>query len=100
MEFLALAQVEPLQLPHSPDLENKMDPSVDDNPGTDRVRRLTPPEINREIDRRTTANIHHYSHASQDGIAQRIAVLDREWDVGRMLKVGAASLPLPGWRLE
>lgn len=70
-----------------------------EDPGStsaDRVRRSTSPTINRKIDQRTNTNIHHYSHGSQDGIAQRIATLDREWDVERVLEVNASTLALTG----
>jgi hypothetical protein len=64
--------------------------------GADRVRRSTAAAVNQEIDRRTNTNIHHYSHSSQDGIAQRIAALEREWDIERVLEVNAATLALTG----
>jgi hypothetical protein len=65
----------------------------------DRVRRATPAAVNREIDRRTQTNIHHYSYSSQDGITQRIATLDREWDIERVLEVNASMLALTGLML-
>lgn len=65
----------------------------------DRVRHSTPAEVNQEIDRRTRTNIHHYSHGGQDVIAQRIATLDREWDIDRVLEVNAATLALAGLAL-
>ena len=62
----------------------------------DRVRRSTSAQRNREIDRQTDRNIQHYSGASAAEIRRRIADLDREWDIERVLEVNASTLALTG----
>jgi hypothetical protein len=62
----------------------------------DRVRRSTPEHINRQIDRETDASIAAVSGQSRQAIEQRIAELDREWDVERVLEVNASALALTG----
>ena len=62
----------------------------------DRVRRSTSEQRNREIDRQTDLNIQRYAGASPADIRNRIADLDREWDVERVLEVNASTLALTG----
>lgn len=62
----------------------------------DRVRRATPEERNLEIDRRTDLSIQRYTNAAPGDIRKRIADLDREWDVERVLEVNASTLALTG----
>lgn len=62
----------------------------------DRVRRSTPQHINRQIDHATDANIASVSGRSREAIAQRMAELDREWDIERLLEVNASTLALTG----
>ena len=62
----------------------------------DRVRRSTSEQRNREIDRQTDLNIQRYAGASPADIRNRIAALDREWDVERVLEVNASTLALTG----
>lgn len=62
----------------------------------DRVRRSTAIDINRQIDRQTEANILHYLNASPEVIHERVEELDHEWDVDRMVGVGALSLAMTG----
>ena len=62
----------------------------------DRVRRSTPEERNREIDRQTDLSIQRYTNAAPGDIRKRIADLDREWDVERVLEVNASTLALTG----
>ena len=62
----------------------------------DRVRRSTSEQRNREIDRQTDLNIQRYAGASPADIRSRIADLDREWDVERVLEVNASTLALTG----
>lgn len=62
----------------------------------DRVRRSTSAQRNREIDRQTDRNIQHYSGASAAEIRRRIAGLDLEWDIERVLEVNASTLALTG----
>jgi hypothetical protein len=65
----------------------------------DRVRRCTPDEINRAIDRATDRSITRFAAQSDQRIRQRIAELDREWDVERVLELHAACLGLAGLAL-
>lgn len=66
------------------------------NDQADRVRRSTSTEINRSIDNQTNANIRRFRQRSHGEIRQRIEVLDREWDVERVLEVNASTLALSG----
>jgi hypothetical protein len=62
----------------------------------DRIRRATSPELNRQIDRQTDANILHYANAMPEVIDERIEELDREWDIERLLAVNAGTVALAG----
>lgn len=62
----------------------------------DRVRRSTPLHLNRQIDRRTNSNIQQYASGDRQTILNRIADLDHEWDVERVLQVNASTLALTG----
>lgn len=62
----------------------------------DRVRRSTPEHINRQIDHQTDVNVASVSGQSRQAIEQRIAELDREWDIERLLEVNASTLALTG----
>lgn len=62
----------------------------------DRVRRSTPDHVNQEIDRRTARRIAAMDDGSEGRIRARIAELDREWDVERVLEVNASTLALLG----
>lgn len=66
----------------------------------DRVRRNTDPAINARIDERIARTIRLYAGQPRDVITQRIAELDREWDVERVLETNAASLALAGVALS
>lgn len=63
---------------------------------TDRVRRSTPTHVNEEIDRRTEQHIAAVRGGDTERIQARLAELDREWDVERVLEVNAATLALTG----
>ena len=69
---------------------------TEDPTSTDRVRHSTAPEVNHEIDRRTTSNIRRYADSSEEIIHKRIEELDREWDIERALEVNASTLALSG----
>jgi hypothetical protein len=60
----------------------------------DRVRNQTAEELNQEIDHETQLNIRQVG--SRGEIADRIANLDREWDVERYLQTNAALFALGG----
>jgi hypothetical protein len=62
----------------------------------ERVRRSTSEECNRQIDRQTDDSIACCSRASPVEIHKRIADLDRERDIERMLEVNASTLALTG----
>lgn len=62
----------------------------------DRVRENTPAEINAWIDAETEARVRFYAARRLPEITARIAELDREWDVERVLESNAATLALIG----
>lgn len=65
------------------------------NQEADRVRRHTSPEVAEVIDARTRKNIRAYAgHPSE--IGGRISMLEREWDVERVLETNASTLALTG----
>lgn len=62
----------------------------------DRVRKHTAPEVNRRIDEKTALRIQTYAQARSEMISHRLAELDREWDMERVLQTNAATLALSG----
>lgn len=56
-----------------------------------RIERHTPRALRAAIARRTRHNIERYAHADGTALSERIAELDREWDVERWI---AAEAPL------
>lgn len=62
----------------------------------DRVRSSTAVHLNEEIDHQTDNNIHHCKVKSRAEILERIQMLDKEWDIERVLEVNASSLALTG----
>jgi hypothetical protein len=65
-------------------------------PTTTRVRDNTSKEINDKIHHQIEENIARYAHASRFLIDQRLAQLDREWDIERLLEANAAFVSLLG----
>lgn len=63
---------------------------------TERVRRHTSPEINDRIDDGIDNAVFAFEGASRTEITKRIAELDREWDVERVLEMNASALALTG----
>ncbi len=63
---------------------------------TDRVRSNTSREINEQLDRNLEERIRFYSTQSRSVISERIAELDREWDIERTLETNAAAIGLTG----
>jgi len=60
-----------------------------------RVARFTPPSAAAAIRARAIESLtHHFAHP--EDIPDRLAELDREWDVERVLEAGSASLTLLG----
>jgi len=62
----------------------------------DRVREHTAGDVNTELDERAVASVAALLDAPRDELSRRIAELDREWDVERVLEANAASLTLVG----
>jgi hypothetical protein len=60
-----------------------------------RVEMNTDPVINHRIRRRTEESIHYYANHPEQ-IEQRLARLEREWDIERVLETNAAALALTG----
>lgn len=63
-----------------------------------RVEQNTDAVINHGIRRRIEQNIHYYAMHPEE-IDVRLEELDREWDIGRVLEVNAASIALGGMLL-
>jgi hypothetical protein len=62
----------------------------------DRVRANTADEINRRIDRGIADSVAYYGGKSKDEIRCRIAELEREWDMERLLETNASALAFTG----
>ena len=60
-----------------------------------RVEMNSDPAINHRIRRRAEERIHYYANHPEQ-IEQRLARLDREWDIERVLETQAAALALTG----
>lgn len=73
-----------------------MKPSHSLPPTALRVQRTSPTTANEAIRRATDATVARYEGASEGAIAQRLADLDREWDVERVLQANAGTLALAG----
>ncbi len=63
---------------------------------TTRVARNTAEPINQQIRRQTEKNVARTAAAGPGAIDRRLAELDREWDIERMLEANAASVALVG----
>jgi hypothetical protein len=61
---------------------------------SDRVRANTGPEVLEKIDARIEQKIRYYASQPKSVISERIAQLEREWDVERLLEANASSLAL------
>jgi len=62
----------------------------------DRVRNSTNPEVNQLIDDRIDQKIDFYTTKPRAEVEKRIAQLEQEWDVERVLEVNASTLALTG----
>lgn len=72
-------------------------PIVDMFPPTStRVEKSTDPRINENLRAQTDAEIARMEHADGALIADRLAQLDREWDVERVLQANASTLVMIG----
>jgi hypothetical protein len=56
----------------------------------DRVRNRTPSGINRRLDAATTARVKEAIAAGASKVKERLASLDREWDIDRVVMLAAA----------
>jgi len=65
-------------------------------PTITRVARHTSIDVNAQIRARTDAAVAQMERASPAELTQRIALLDREWDIERVLQANAATLALTG----
>lgn len=61
-----------------------------------RVPEHTSEKVNRGIRRQTELNIAYFAGAGKEAIDERLAALDQEWDIERMLEANAASLAFIG----
>jgi hypothetical protein len=62
----------------------------------DRVRRHSSAEANRLIDRETEGRVQRVATGGRGAIDERLAELDREWDIERVLQANASTLSLVG----
>jgi hypothetical protein len=62
----------------------------------DLTRKVTPQKVNQKNDAKMEQSLQHFQHQSVEAIEERIAKLDKEWDVSRMLDLTAATLSLSG----
>lgn len=66
---------------------------------SDRNRRHTAAAVLRRIDDDTQASLHAYADADPAAIAERLAQLDREWDVDRAVELESSMMGLAGLAL-
>jgi hypothetical protein len=66
------------------------------SPTATRVQEHTAEHINRRINRITAGNFARHAHSSPEQIEQRLAELDREWDIERTLQTNFAAVTLTG----
>jgi hypothetical protein len=64
--------------------------------GADHVRASTAESVNRELDREMAGRVREVSSRGPQAIRQRIAELDREWDIERLLEMNASALAMTG----
>jgi hypothetical protein len=69
-------------------------------PVSDRVRLNTPKKFNDRIDEAMMKRVWDYARKSPEELSARIAELDREWDLERVLETGAGALALGGMALS
>jgi hypothetical protein len=65
----------------------------------DRVRANTAEYVNKRIDEKIENSVRYYSGRTRAEVTCRIADLEREWDIERVLQLAAASLSLTGLTL-
>ncbi len=62
----------------------------------DRVRKNTDPDINRRIDAQTERNIRLYANQPPAILQARMAELEEEWDIERLLQTNASIIAFVG----
>ena len=62
----------------------------------DRVRAHTGRAQNRQVDQEIDERVRSYATRSREEITARIAELDREWDIERLLEMNASALAFTG----
>lgn len=62
----------------------------------DRVRRNTAETVNRRLDREMRVRLRYYAGCDRAEISARLAELEREWDMERVLETNASALALTG----
>jgi hypothetical protein len=67
---------------------------------TARVVEQTPDYVNERIRQKTEENIARYSAAGPEAVRQRLAELDQEWDIERVLEANASAVILTGLALS
>lgn len=66
----------------------------------DPARDATPDAVNRDLDAERIRDVAAFRGADDAAITSRLAELDREWDVERVLELNAASLTIVGLALS
>jgi len=69
-----------------------------------RVTQSTAPAVNQKIQQMIEENVERFCGADRETLDHRIEELDREWDIERMMEVGASAQVLLGlvlgWRMD
>ncbi|MGH7831886.1 MAG: hypothetical protein ACREP8_17120, partial [Candidatus Binatia bacterium] len=72
---------------------------MEDFRAADRVRAVTADYVNQRIDEKIAGDVRYYSGRTRAEVTCRISELQQEWDIERVLQLGAASLSLTGLTL-
>lgn len=62
----------------------------------DRVQLSSPDRANEQIREETEANVRRFASADQHEITERLAELEREWDIERTLEANAGAIAFTG----
>jgi hypothetical protein len=66
----------------------------------DKVRRHTPARLNQKIDQAMMKRVLRFANRPREEISARIAELDQEWDIERVMETSAGTLALSGVALS
>lgn len=66
----------------------------------DHVKESTPKSINRKIEKEISNELEYYSNRSKKEIKEKIAELDKKWDIERTLETNASIIALTGLLLS